>query len=161
MSGRADPGAKERGARRRENRDVGRFYSRQRDFGERDDTRALRIRRGDGTAVAHIGIGELEPRLLVVLLLRHHTIEPDHACTSVRNSGVPYAQSVAAAAQIFPYDVEPEEGEARAVIDAGDGGGRSAVELADEKAARIDRGEAGGVGEARVPAFGRRPVDGD
>jgi hypothetical protein len=71
---------------------------------------------------------------------------------------IPYAQSIAAAAQVLSHDVEAEEGEARAVIDAGDGRGRSAVELADQEAFRIDRGEAGVVGEARVPAFGCGPV---
>jgi hypothetical protein len=50
-----------------------------------------------------------------------------------------------------------EERETRTVIDAGDGRGQSAFELADEEAFRIGRGEAGVVGEARVPAFGRRP----
>src|SRR5207249_6491254 len=43
---------------------------------------------------------------------------------------------------------------------AGDGRGRSAVEFADEEAFRIGGGEAGAVGEARIPAFGRRPVHG-
>src|SRR5207248_4965888 len=61
-------------------------------------------------------------------------------------------------AQILPHDVEAEEGEARTVIDAGDGRGRGAVELADEEAFRIGRGEAGAVGEARIPAFGCCPV---
>ena len=68
---------------------------------------------------------------------------------------------VAAAAQITPHDVEAEEGESLVVIDAGDGRGRRAIELADQKALRVDGGEAGGVGEARIPAFRRRPVGGD
>jgi hypothetical protein len=66
----------------------------------------------------------------------------------VRNGRIPYAQSIAAPAQVLSHDVEAEEGEACAVIDAGDGRGRSAVELADQEAFRIDRGEAGIVGEA-------------
>ena len=70
----------------------------------------------------------------------------------MRDGRIPYAQSVAAAAQVLSHDVEAEEGETRAVIDAGDGRGRSAFELADEEAFRIGRGEAGVVGEARVPA---------
>ena len=71
-----------------------------------------------------------------------------------------HAQSVPAPAQILSHDVETAEGETRTVIDAGDGRGRSAFELADEEAFRIGRGEAGVVGEARVPAFSRRPVHG-
>jgi hypothetical protein len=94
------------------------------------------------------------------LLLSNHAIESDHACASVRDGPVPYAQSVAAAAQVLSHDIESEEGETRAVVDAGDGRGRSAFELADEEAFRIGRGEAGVVGEARVPAFCRRPVHG-
>jgi len=94
------------------------------------------------------------------LLLRYHAIEPDHAWASVRDGRIPNAQSVAAAAQVLSHDIETEEGETRTVIDAGDGRGRSAFELADEEAFRIGRGEAGVVGEARVPAFGRRPVHG-
>src|SRR5258708_9989371 len=115
---------------------------------------------GDGAAVPAVGISELEPGLSVVLLLRQHAIEPDRAWARVRDGRAPHAQSVAAGAQILAHDVEAEKGESRAVIDAGDGRGRSAVELADEEAFRIGRGEAGVVGEARVPAFGRRPVHG-
>jgi hypothetical protein len=65
-----------------------------------------------------------------------------------------------APAQILSHGVETEERETRTVIDAGDGRGQSAFELADEEVFRIGRGEAGVVGEARVPAFGRRPVHG-
>ena len=65
-----------------------------------------------------------------------------------------------AAAQVLSHNIETEEGKTRTVIDAGDGRGRSAVDLADEEAFRIGRGEAGVVGEARVPAFGGRPVHG-
>jgi hypothetical protein len=92
------------------------------------------------------------------LLLRQHAIEPDHAWAGVRDGRILYAQSVPAPAQILSHSVEMEERETRTVIDAGDGRGQSAFELADEEAFRIGRGEAGVVGEARVPAFGRRPV---
>ena len=63
-------------------------------------------------------------------------------------------------AQIRAHDVEAEESEAPVVIDAGDGRGRRAVELADEEACRIGRGETSVVGKAGVPAFGCRPVHG-
>ena len=79
----------------------------------------------------------------------------------MRDGRVPYAQSVPAAAHIVPHDVQAKEGEARGVINAGDGRGWSAIEFANEEAIRIDHGEAGSVGEAWIPAFGRRPVDGD
>ena len=62
--------------------------------------------------------------------------------------------------QILSHGVETEERETRTVIDARDGRAQSAVELADEEAFRIGRGEAGVVGEAWVPAFSRRPVYG-
>ena len=72
----------------------------------------------------------------------------------------PSALQPPAAAQVLSHNIETEEGKTRTVIDAGDGRGRSAVDLADEEAFRIGRGEAGVVGEARVPAFGGRPVHG-
>jgi hypothetical protein len=79
------------------------------------------------------------------LLLRQHAIEPDHAWAGVRDGRIPYAQSVPAPAQILSHGVEMEERETRTVIDAGDGRGQSAFELADEEAFRIGRGEAGVV----------------
>jgi len=158
MPARAYPGAQERGARSRKHHRVVRLYSRQWDFGQRHDASLRCIRGRDDAAVTDVGISELEPGLSVVLLLRHHAIEPDHAWPGVRNGRIPYAQSIAAPAQVLSHDVEAKEGEACAVIDAGDGRGRSAVELADQEAFRIDRGEAGVVGEAGVPAFGCGPV---
>ena len=68
----------------------------------------------------------------MVLLLRQHAIEPDHAWAGVRDGRIPYAQSVPAPAQILSH--ETEEGETRTAIDAGDGRGQSAFELADEEA---------------------------
>ena len=158
MPRRADPGAQERGARSRKHRRVVCFHSRQWDFGQRDDASPWRMRGRNGAAVADIRISKLEPGPPVILLLRHHAVEPDHPCASVRDGRAPYAKSVAAPAQILPHDVEAEEGEARTVIDAGDGRGRSAVELADEEAFRIGRGEAGFVGEAWIPAFACCPI---
>ena len=55
----------------------------------------------------------------------------------MRDGRVPYAQSVAAAAQIRSHQVETEEGKGRPVIDAGDGRGQSAFELADEEAFQL------------------------
>src|SRR5262249_8760821 len=112
-------------------------------------------------AVTDIGIGEAEARLPVIVLLRHHAVEPDHAGARMRDRLLPDAQTVAAPAQIGPYDVEAEEGEAGVIVDARDGRGRLAVELADEEAVRIDRGETGGVGQSRVPGFGCGPIDRD
>jgi hypothetical protein len=108
MPGRADPGAQERGARSRKHRRVVCLYSRQWDFGQRDDASLRCIRGRDGAAVTDIGVSEL----------RYHAIEPDHAWPGVRNGRIPYAQSITAAAQVLSHDVEAEEGEARAVIDA-------------------------------------------
>jgi hypothetical protein len=68
---------------------------------------------------------------------------------------------MAASAQLRPHDVEAEEGEPVVVIDAGDGRSRRAVELADQKTLGVDGGEAWRVGEARIPALGRRPVGGE
>src|ERR1700675_2585295 len=96
MPERADPGAQERGARSRKHRRVVHLYSRQWDVGQRDDPSLRRIRGRDGAAVTDVGISELEPDLSVVLLLRHHAVEPDHAWASVRDGRIPYAQSVPA-----------------------------------------------------------------
>ena len=74
---------------------------------------------------------------------------------------IPDAQAVTATAHILAHDVEAEEREVRIVIDARDGRGGSAVQLADQEAAGIDGGEAGGIGDARIPSFGRCPVHGD
>ena len=71
------------------------------------------------------------------MLLRQHAIEPDHAWAGVRDGRIPYAQSVSAPAQILSHGVEMEERETRNVIDAGDGRGQSAFELADEGAFRM------------------------
>ena len=71
------------------------------------------------------------------MLLRQHAIEPDHAGAGVRDGRIPYAQSVSAPAQILSHGVEMEERENRNVIDAGDGRGQSAFELADEGAFRM------------------------
>src|SRR5262245_18483845 len=159
MSGRANPGAQERNTRSGK---YGRIVSRNQSkwhVSQRDDMNPLRVRREDGAAVTNIGIGQFEARLFVVLLLRHHAIEPDHAWTGMCNGGVPYTQSVAAAAHIFPYNVQAEESEASGVIDARNGCGWGAIEFANEEAVRIRQAEAGGIDEARIPAFGRRPVD--
>jgi hypothetical protein len=117
-----------------------------------------RIRGRYGAAVSDVGISESESGFPVVLLLRRHAIESDHARTGMCNRRVPYTQPEASTAQVLSHDIEAEEGEARIVIDAGYGRRRSAVELAYEEALRIDCDEAGVVGEARIPAFGRGPV---
>ena len=69
--------------------------------------------------------------------------------TGMLDRGIPDAQSVAAPAQIRPHDVEAEKRESIIVVDAGNRRGRRAVELADEKAAGVDGGEARGVGRGR------------
>jgi hypothetical protein len=66
-----------------------------------------------------------------------------------------------ATTHIFSHDVQAKEGESRAVIDATDRRGWSAVEFTNEETIRIYRRKARSIGEARIPAFGRRPVDGD
>ena len=71
----------------------------------------LRVSRDDRASVTDIRIGEFETGLFVVLLLRHHAIEPDHAGTSVGEGRVPYVQSIAAATHIFSHDVQAKEGE--------------------------------------------------
>src|SRR5262249_52330279 len=126
-----------------------------------DDTTPPRVRRDGRTAVTDIRIGEFETGLFVVLLLRRHAIEPDHPCTSVGEGCIPHVESIAAAANIISHYVKAEEGEARAVIDARDRRGRSAFEFTNEETIRIYRRKAVGVGEARIPSFGSRPVHGD
>jgi hypothetical protein len=71
----------------------------------------------------------LKAGFFVVLLLRCHAIEPDHARAGMRDRRIPYPHAVAFAAQIGAHDVEAEEGKARIVIDAGDGRGRRAIEF--------------------------------
>src|SRR5689334_25448710 len=78
----------------------------------------------------------------------------------MRDGRVPYAQPVAAATKVLAHDVEAEKGEARAVVDAGNGRGWNAVELADQEAFGVGPRETGFVSEAWIPAFGCRPVHG-
>ena len=137
MSGRANPGAQERSARGWKHRRVVSLHKRQWGFGHRNDTGPLHTRHGDGAPVTDIRIGEFETGLFVVLLLRHHTIEPEHPRTSVGEGRVPYVQSIAAATQIFSHDVQAKEGESSAVIDAGDRRGWSAFEFANQETIRI------------------------
>ena len=111
--------------------------------------------------ISDVGVDISKIGFPVIVLLRHDAVEPDHAPARMRNCFLPDAQAVTAATQIGPHDVETEEGKAVAVIDARDGCGRFAIELCDEKSARVDRSETGGVIEAWIPAFGRGPVDCD
>ena len=160
MAGRTNPGPQERRSRRRKHGGVVRLHSRERDIGQRNDISPRRGGRRNRAAVADVGVSELKAGLSIIVLLRRHAIEPDHARAGVRDRRIPYAQAVAAAAQIRSHDVKAEKGKPRTVIDAGDGRGRLAVEFADEKAFRIDGSKAAGIGEAGIPAFSRRPVHG-
>ena len=110
-------------------------------------------------AIADVGVGEGEAGLAVVVLLRHHAVEPDDTAARVRDARLPEPIAEAPAAQVGAHDIEAEEGETGIVIDDRDGGRRLAFNLADEEALRIDRGETGGIGVARVPAFRRRPIE--
>jgi len=78
----------------------------------------------------------------------------------MRDRRLPDSYAAACAAQVGSHDVKAEKGKALAVIDAGDGRGRRAVELRDEEALPIDASKARGVGEAGIPALSRRPIDG-
>ena len=78
----------------------------------------------------------------------------------MRDGCVPDAHAVTVAAQLRPYDVEAEEGEAGVIVDAGDGRRRLAAELPDQKTLRVHGGEARGVRAAGIPAFRRRPIGG-
>src|SRR5262249_2861494 len=102
----------------------------------------LRVRLNDGAAITDIGIGKFETRLFIVLLLRHYAIEPDHTWTGMCNGGIPYAQSVAAATQIFSYNVQAKESEDHRVIGAGNGCGWGAVEPDNEQTIGIHQAEA-------------------
>src|SRR5262249_15987483 len=102
----------------------------------------LRVRRNDRAAVTDIGIGQFETRFLIVLLLRHYAIESDHTWTGMCNGGIPYTQSMAAASQIFPHDVEAEESEARGGIYARDCCGWGANGIGKEETIRINQAEA-------------------
>jgi hypothetical protein len=79
MMRRVDPGAQEGRARSRKHGCVICLHSRQRDFAQRDDIGLWRFGRRDEAAVTDVGISELEAGFPVVLLLRHHAVEPDHA----------------------------------------------------------------------------------
>jgi hypothetical protein len=46
--------------------------------------------RDQTNSLPDVGISELEPGLRVVLLLRQHAIEPDHAWAGVRDGRIPY-----------------------------------------------------------------------
>ena len=127
---------------------------------KRDNAGLRRVHCPDSAAIANIDISERKAGLLVIGLLRHDAIKPDHPCAGMGDCLLPDAQAVAAPAQIRAHDVETEEGEAFVVIDAGDDGGRLAFEFADEKAAPVDRHETVGIGKAGIPSLGRGPVDG-
>src|SRR5262249_7247456 len=120
-----------------------------------------RAARPAAAAVADVPVSELESRFSIVALLRHDAVESDGAGPGMGDGRIPNAQAVAAAAQIGAHDVETEERESAIVIEAGDGRGGHPVELADEKAVAVDAGKAGGIGEARIPAFRRRPIERD
>jgi len=141
MSGRADPGSQKRSARCGEDRGVGLLHDREGDFVQRNDTARRSAGRGDHAAVADIRVREVEPRRLVVPLLCDDASSPTNAAAGMRDGRIPDAQPMAAAAYIGSHDVEAEEREARAIIDAGDRRGRNTVELADEETIRIDRRE--------------------
>jgi hypothetical protein len=157
----ADPGTQEGATSRREHRCIVGFNKRERDRVERNDIDRRSRWRGDDAAIADIGVSKLEAGLSVIVLLRHHAVEADHASARMRDRRVPDAQAVAFVAKIRSHDVEAEEGEAIVVVDAGDGRDRLAVDLANEKAVRVGDRETGGVGEARIPALRRGPLDGD
>lgn len=70
-----------------------------------------------------------------------YAVEADRARARMRDRRLPGAQPEAPAAQIVPYDVEAEEGEAVVVVHDRDGRGWRARVLADEKPRRIDAGE--------------------
>jgi hypothetical protein len=145
---------------RRKDRGVVRFHEGEGHVRQRDDPR----RCGgcsDTPAVTDIGIGQPESGLLVVVLLRHHAVEPDDAVTCLFDRGIPDAQAIAAAAQVGSHDVEAKKRESVVVVDAGNRRGSRAVELSDQKATGVDGGKARGVAEAGIPALGRRPVGGD
>ena len=158
MALRADPGAQEVFARRREHgRVIGRDGG-ERNVGERRSCSGRRARRRDAAAVAHIAVGELEAGFPVVLLLRDDAVEPDGARARMRDRGLPDLPAEAAPAQVRPHDVEAEECEAVVVVDARDGRRRLAVELADQEAFGVDGRKARRIVEAGIPALGRRPV---
>src|SRR5262249_57395239 len=58
-------------------------------------------------------------------------------------------------------DIEAEEREGAIVIEAGNGRGRRAVELADKKSMGIDGVETRGVAQPGIPAFARGPIHRD
>ena len=60
MPARIDPGAQERGARRRKHADVVRRHIREREVGKIDDLGRRPAMREDGTTVANIAMGEME-----------------------------------------------------------------------------------------------------
>src|SRR5205823_234828 len=112
-------------------------------------------------AVADIGIGEPESRLAIVLLLRHYAVEPDGARAGMCDRPVPDTQPIAAAAQVTPHEIEAEECEGAIVMETGNGRGRRALELANEKPLGIDSVETRGVAQPGIPAFTRAPIHGD
>jgi hypothetical protein len=160
MSARADPRPQKRRSRRRKHGGVVRLYCCERNVGQGHDVSSRRGGRRNRAAIADVGVSQLKAGFFVVLLLRRHAIEPDHARARMRDRRIPYPQADAFAAKIRAHDVKAEKGKARIVIDAGDGCDRLAVELCDEKAFRIDGSKAGVVGEAWIPSLSRGPVDG-
>jgi hypothetical protein len=106
-------------------------------------------------------VGESEAGFPIILLLGHDAVEADDARTGMGDAGAPSVQSIAAPAQVGPYDVEAEEGETIVVVHHRNGRSRDAVQFADKEAGGVDAGKAGGVVQPGIPAFRGRPVAGD
>ncbi len=101
----------------------------------------------------------VEPRPAVVVLLRHHPVEPDGARAELRHRRLPHLPPQPAAPVLRPADVEPEEPEVLAVPHRRDAGDRRALDPAHQETARIRRQERRRVAQARVPPLSRRPVE--
>ena len=79
MPGSADPGAQEISPRRRKDAGIISFDQREGKLLERQKPRRWRRSPIYSAAVSNVAVGQGEPRLFVVFLLRHDTVEPDDA----------------------------------------------------------------------------------
>ena len=89
MRRRTDPRTQERRSRRRKHGGVVRLHRRERHVAQRNDAGRWRSGRRNRAAVSDIGVSEPKAGLPVILLLRRHAIEPDHARAGMRDGRIP------------------------------------------------------------------------
>ena len=101
-----------------------------------------------------------EAALAIVILLCHDAVEADGAFCKVRHAGIPGRNAVALTAIVGVYDVESEKAVAAAVFHDGDRRDRGLADIAHQESRWVGSMKYFEIIQARVPPFGRGPIDG-